>query len=196
MQVTLTGSGFAAVPSSDEAEPDPVFALQLSDENDASRELRLVMVLPDEWHPHLPRGQKFSMTWYEDERGALLPPALGLVIRDKTGKLVYLLNVDEAVPPDQTPEGLTLNRSPSKAFATTLTTQSGCMLRKQHHFLDVDDGRRKVTLAPGEARTLRSAAGYFRIVLFDYSLSSDELECLVESPPHFSYVIEAVPDED
>lgn len=190
----LISAGFAGGQAGETSHQVSAYVLTFQDRPNDSPAFRVSLVLPNTWLPKLKRGVTYRVSWFEHDKGAPMSPAQGLVIQTLDGALLYLLNSNEAVPPEYTPEGLSIQRSPNVAFVTTLAAQSGCLLRKEHHFIKIDDGRRNVTLAPGEARTFRSSDGFFRVALLDYSLSSNELDCEADSPPHFTYVILPVND--
>ena len=139
--------------------------------------------------PRLTRGESYKVHYFQNHRGIFLPPSQGITIFDEQDRLLYLLSTDEAVPLRLLPDGLTLLPSQRTAFETTLINQSGCHIMKRHQFVDVTTEGRKSTLTSGEEKELIITGRVYRLVLFDYSLSDDDIECLMEAPPHFSFML-------
>jgi len=160
---------------------------------DAGDQKRLALNASQAMLPRLKRGTPYRVTYFQNHRGIFLPPAQGVVVRGLDNQLLYLLSSDEAVPLSNIPEGLTITPTPRVAFRTTTVTTTGCTIQKQHHFLELTDRVRKATIAPGETRIVRTRQGKFEITVFDYSVSSDEIDCLTENPPHFTYLLRARP---
>lgn len=153
---------------------------------------RLAIVAGPRMVPRLSRGDEHQVNYFYHDRGMFLPASLGLVVADEAGRILYFLSADEAVPADYLPDGITLMPSRKTAYSTTRATAAGCTIHKRHFFVEVTSGGRKTALAPGESRLVRTTTALYRVTLFDCSVSDTEVDCLVEDPPHFSLLLEAV----
>lgn len=153
---------------------------------------RLAVVAGTKMVPRLDRGEEYTVSYFYHDRGMFLPPSLGVVITDDQDRVRYLLSADEAVPPSLLPRGLRLLPSRQTAYSTTRATAAGCTIQKRHYFVEFIVGERKTSLAPGEIKEIDTESGRYRVTLFDCSVSDTEVECLVEAPPHFSVLLEAV----
>ena len=174
-----------------EDEGKPMYSFLFRPRRDAGDPKRLARGAAESLRPRLRRGTPYRVTYYQNHRGIFRPPAQGVVVRSLDNLLLYLLSTDEAVPLSNIPDGLTITPTPRVAFRTTTVTTSGCTIQKEHHFIELTDRVRKATIAPGETRIVRTEEGRFEITVFDYSVSSDDIDCLTESPPHFSYLLRA-----
>jgi len=189
-RLPLAGADFVAPEDQTVLEGDFNFVLDFGREG--QERYRLAMDIFRAHAPRLRRGREYEVLFYQNDRDVFLAPSQGVVIHDEEGRLVYVMSTDEGVPLKHLPAGLSVLPSPGVAFSTTMATTTGCTVRKEHHFVELTGPGRKARIAPGDRKIVRTNDGYFKFVLFDYSLSSDDMECQVEAPPHFSYVLSAV----
>ncbi len=187
----FTASGFSDERAQDNEEDQSRYSMHFVSPDDEN-EFNLRFGLPRSFAPRLKAGRTYSVAYYYRHRELFLPPSLGVVIRDETGGLLYLLSGDDGVPGQNLPAGLKLTPVRRPVFVTSTFSQSGCTIDKEHYFLQAEARGKEHLVAPGEEKILRTLGGYFRLVLFDNSVSSGDIECLAESPPHFSYLLEAV----
>lgn len=151
---------------------------------------RVAIIAGEKMVPLLSRNQVYSVTYYYHDKGIFLPPSLGLVIKDVSGRVLYLLSADEAVPGADYPATLSVRPAQKTAFNTTRVTAAGCTIFKRHHFVEFQTANGDHSCAPGVPATLSTPDGLYRVTLFDYSVSDTEVDCLVEDPPHFSFLLE------
>ena len=189
-RMPLVSSGFAG-PQDVEASGEQVYSINFRSK-DGLDEFHVFFDIQDRYVPRLSRKTEYDVWFYQRRKGLLLPDPQGLVVRDLTGRLLYLLSTDEAVPLDQIPPGIRLTPSRKVAFMTTAISKTGCSVEKEHLFLGVDSVEGESRLAPGEEQVVRGDEGYYRVVLFDNSISRAELDCLIEDPNHYSYMLQAV----
>jgi len=196
-RLPLSGTGYRAERGPDQ-EPTGLmyntFTFAAQKKGEEEQQYRLAIAVSQDRLPPLKRGNAYSVTYYQNHRGAYLPTAQGVVIRDETGRLLYILSSDEAVPVAELPAGLTITPSRRTAFSTTSLTKSGCTIKKTHHFLELEAGGRKTSVTPGQSKTIKTVAGYFKMELLDYSVSSTDIECLMEAPPYYCFLLEAATD--
>lgn len=200
---TLRSSGFGR--GEDATETQTLFSMAFRSEADTAarangrtpddKEYRLSFSMDNKFVPNLPGGETYSVVFYFKASGMFLPPAVGVVVRDETGALVFLISCDEAVPPSQLPAGFALTNSEQTASITTALSPSGCTIQKKHRFMEVTARGRKAIIGPGEELILPVLRGSYRVVLFDNSTSSAEVDCLAENPPHFSFMLQAVTED-
>jgi len=195
-KLPLVSSGYQSVREDDGVAEDMTYTLDFQDPTIRNVKPppfhRLAIVAGARMVPRLARNQEYRVTYFYHDRGMFLPPSLGFVIADDLGRVEYLLSADEAVPPSQLPEGLRLLPSRKTAYSTTRSTAAGCTIMKRHFFVEFIAGERKTALAPGETAIIETEAARYRATLFDCSVSDTEVDCLVEDPPHFSVLLEAV----
>lgn len=157
----------------------------------SSPRYRVSIAVPEAVSPHLVRGTDYAGTYYYKDGDLFAAPRSGLVLRGAGGAAAYVLSSNGGVPADALPSGVAITASDRLAFRTTTVSQSGCMLRKTHRFVEVKAGERTVSLAPGESRVFVTGSGAWLVWVFDNSeasTSGDE-ECLAEDPAHFSYAV-------
>ncbi len=192
----LVSAGYQSVREDDGIAEDMTYTLdfqnQPSPDGVASPFHRLALVAGAKMVPSLQRGKEYLVAYHYHDRGLFLPPSLGVVIRNEHGRVEYFLSADEAVPPSQFPEGIKLLPSRKTAYSTTRATAAGCSIHKRHFFVEFISGESSTPLAPGDSKNISSASGRYRVTLFDCSVSETEVDCLVEDPPHFSVLLEAI----
>lgn len=195
-RLPLVSSGYVSLASGEEGDEAVAFTLEFQAdakvEPGAPRH-RLALIMAPELLPQLDRGELYEVVFFQNHRGIFLPPAQGVIVRDAAGELVYLLSSDEGVPLEQLPGGLRMLPARTVAFTTAQLSLSGCRLLNEHHFVELQQpGERKQSLAPGESRTIETDGPAYRFVLFDCSISEEEVECMAESPPHFTYLLRRI----
>ena len=192
----LVSAGYQSVREDDGIAEDMTYTLDFraaQSETDEPQPLhRIALVAGAKMVPRLQRGTDYTVTYHYHDRGMFLPPSLGVVINDDLGRVEYFLSADEAAPLSQLPEGITLLPSRKTAYSTTRATAAGCHIQKRHFFVEFISGDTRTALAPGETKVIRSASGLYRVTLFDCSVSDTDVDCLVEDPPHFSVLLEAI----
>jgi hypothetical protein len=192
----LVSAGYQSVREDDGLAEDMTYTLDFQEPRVRDEVVppfhRLAIVAGAKMVPRLQRGKEYAVTYFYHDRGMFLPPSLGVVIKNPLGRVEYFLSADEAVPPSQLPEGISLLPSRKTAYSTTRATAAGCTIQKRHFFVEVISGEARTSLAPGETKIVRTASGRYRVTLFDCSVSDTEVDCLVEDPPHFSILLEAI----
>ena len=187
----LTGAGFSDAREDAGADEQSLYSMRFVSPDEQNR-FNLSFAVPRSFTPRLKTGRTYSVVYFYRHRELFLPPSLGVVVRDETGGLLYLLSGDDGVPSENLPAGLKLTPVRRPVSVTSTFSQSGCTIDKEHYFLQAEARGKKHLIAPGEEKILRTLAGYYRLVLFDNSVSSGDIECLAENPPHFSFLVEAV----
>ncbi len=192
----LVSEGYQSVREDDGVAEDMTYTLDFRGppQNDKSPSAthRLAIVAGPRMTPRLSRGEEYEVTYFYHDRGMFLPASLGVVVRENAGRVLYYLSADEAVPASFLPEGIRLLPSRKTAYSTTRATAAGCTIHKRHFFVEIITDDHKSAIAPGEAKLVHTPAALYRMTLFDCSVSDTEVDCLVEDPPHFSVLIEAV----
>lgn len=140
--------------------------------------------------PSLTRGEVYKVRYYFHHNGPLMPPSIGVVIRQIDGKLVYLLSMERAVPLSELPAGVWFDSTRDPVSYSYYTDDLGCLFSAKHLFTQWEAEGRRAVIGPGRTIRIRSVRAVYELTILDNSRIVMGQECLWQGYLHYSVLIQ------
>lgn len=156
----------------------------------AKSDRRFVTVLPRAYVPRLTSGREYVIGFYSIDLDVYQMPKYGFIVKEMNGSLRYLVNVDDGLPANQLPPEVSIRKLDNLAFSTASLTPAGCLVRREHRYVEFTYGTEARRLAPGEEFEAEGPVGKLRFALLDNSTIPGGNTCEAAEAGQFSYLIE------